>query len=85
MTTQSSGTASNHEYLINQAQIKAIEGSTEITLAGVIAPIIDASSKKEAQRSEAGSDARLSAVKQAERAAEAARRREAGPSLARAR
>jgi len=52
MTAQSTGgTAANTEFLINQASIKAIEGDGSVTLAGVIAPIIEQSTATLSERS----------------------------------
>lgn len=46
MTQQDDGAGSNKEYMINAASIKAIENTSNITLAGIIAPIITQSVSK---------------------------------------
>ena len=58
MTKQSAGSGTTQEYIITQTAVKAIDSSLPVTLAGVIAPIIDSS----VQSASAGSDglARLS-------------------------
>ena len=55
MTIQSaSGASSTSDYIITQVAVKAIDGGMPVTLAGIIAPIIESSVKSAEKRTEEG-------------------------------
>ena len=52
MTRQSSGSGSTQEYVVTQTAVKAIDSTLPVTLAGIIAPIIDSSVQSAATASD---------------------------------